>query len=737
MKFIQSFISIIVISIIVIFPISVSAKDILSFKLKNGSFIFIKNEKSGWGIALENDNNNTFKQLNPVQILIYTDSLHIENENHPYRQIKAINNNNVLAETEITVSGAKLKITDNWVKSENGLMVHRSLKVSGDDNRSFSTSLSFPFVKPLSINDVQYFIPGIIYGSTNGLPKNAFFENKDVKSIYIREDRCSTPLIGAYMTDGSSLTLINALPNGKTSKADAETTKTLDMCDHIFDFGSVFTTEKNNAVSIGYNFPGNEGEITYADWGYPDWQKKIQKWRYRTLPLKNNLTKEFTIILRFGEEKKYSDFYSNTWRQVFDMYNPKVNIQNIENCKKASLQMLSSKVNNGKFGYGIPNWISGPKGIETPVEDNQTTLGFTGKILETANFLLYASDEYPEYREIFKKQAEGLIKNIIQKLPVSPPIAEGFDLNNGNLVLALRHEDWFYLRTYSDDMKAMMRAILYERKKGIEHPDWLKWVKDYADWLISQQYAEGGFPRNWNAKTGKVNNPSPQSSYNAIPMLVLLYKATNDVKYLNSALKAGEFCLKNQSNGLFIGGTIDNPNATDKEAAALSLEAYLSLYELTKQKKWLNAAELAAVFEATWMYTWNVPMPDNSNAALLHWKENVSTVGFGLISTGHSLVDAYSAFEVDEFAKLYQYTKKDLYLKIAKILLHNTLGMMAIKDRMYDFNEAGYQQEHWSFAPLRGMGHNRGWLPWVSCCHLNGIYGLQQFSPTLYKKLTN
>ena len=45
-------------------------------------------------------------------------------------------------------------------------------------------------------------------------------------------------------------------------------------------------------------------------------------------------------------------------------------------------------------------------------------------------------------------------------------------------------------------------------------------------------------------------------------------------------------------------------------------------------------------------------MPEDDDDAGRHWKRGVPTAGLQLISTGHSLVDAYMAFDVDEFAQL-------------------------------------------------------------------------------------
>ncbi len=85
----------------------------------------------------------------------------------------------------------------------------------------------------------------------------------------------------------------------------------------------------------------------------------------------------------------------------------------------------------------------------------------------------------------------------------------------------------------------------------------------------------GGFPRSWESGTGKVIKDSPKASYNPIPFLLLLSDITGDEKYKQAALKAGEYCWGIQNQGLFAGGTLDNPDVVDKEAGTLSMEATL------------------------------------------------------------------------------------------------------------------------------------------------------------------
>ena len=173
----------------------------------------------------------------------------------------------------------------------------------------------------------------------------------------------------------------------------------------------------------------------------------------------------------------------------------------------------------------------------------------------------------------------------------------------------------------------------------------------------------------------------------------------------------------------------------DKEAGTLSLEAYLALYEETREQTWLDRAKQAGNFAESWIYIWNVPMVQNDDNNGPHWKKGVPTTGVQLICTGHSLVDQYMAFEADEFARLYRYTDDEHYREVAELLLHNTKSMIALPGRLYGLKGPGWQQEHWSLAPKRGYGRSRVWWPFVTVSHLNGIYDLMDFDPELFEEL--
>ncbi|HWA88203.1 MAG TPA: hypothetical protein VG710_18390, partial [Opitutus sp.] len=183
----------------------------------------------------------------------------------------------------------------------------------------------------------------------------------------------------------------------------------------------------------------------------------------------------------------------------------------------------------------------------------------------------------------------------------------------------------------------------------------------------------------------------------------------------------------------------DNPNITDKEAGMLSMEAFLSLYDATKDARWLERAEAAANFAETWIWIWNLPMPLDAADAQLCWKQGVSTIGIQGISALHAgSADEYLDWAVPSYAKLYELTKDPHYLAVARVLLHGTKSMVALPGHQYDMRGIGWQQEGWRMGPGgggRGTSGHRLWLPWISANHLHGITGLEEYDPALFRQL--
>lgn len=362
-------------------------------------------------------------------------------------------------------------------------------------------------------------------------------------------------------------------------------------------------------------------------------------------------------------------------------------------------------------------------------------MGFVAKGIESADQLLQEGDRDPGPRgQKMRELGLMMINSFVRIVPMSPPAGTGFNLMTGKP--DCQSTGIVTIREPSEDIRTLIDVIRREKKQRREHPEWMAWCKQFGDWLVPQQRADGSFPRSWNAGSGTPREESGTSSCIPVPLLVKLSEETGQQKYLDCAIRAADYTWETYgSRGIFIGGATDNPNVTDKEAGMLALEGYLILYENTKENKWLERAKAAANFAESWIWIWNVPMPIDADTATLGWKPGVPTIGLNGITARGSGVDQYMAWSVPAYAKLYKYTNDEHYLDVARILLLNTKAMLAIPGRTYDLLGPGWQQENWSMGRNRGNGSHRSWLPWVSVNHLHGITGLEEFDKDLYQRL--
>ncbi len=706
------------------------------------TFTIVKNKDGGQGIAIKNAGAASVTQEYPVEMEIYTNEIQIQRLRSGYRSIKKTGRGYDAKVTIKISETVSISVNDLWSFSDNILKLNRVVKVKGNDARSFMSGIMLTSKTKATRNELGYFVPGMMYGSTDFLTPSAIGGKDTFESgsslMLIREDRLPAPLFGLRFQDGSSIAVLNPSPDGATTVADSHDQQVITLIDERFQFGSIASAFYDESPSCGFWFPGTEGEVTYAGNTYPDGQ--MNKWRRRYHPLKDGLTQKYQVSFRFAWEDDFPEFSNNAWRWAWTTLAPPIEKHDIDLVRYHLVKMLSEQVIITDGRAGIPNFITSSPSDRTWWRDNQAIFGFTGKNLETAYYLLRDSygDNVPDKYEQ-RKLGRAIVDSFI-KLKMDPPVSEGFNIYSGEPALAIPHgfhgPHGVFLRSLGDGMKATCRAYIVEEKNGTQHNDWLNWLVGCGNWLLTKQNTDGSFPRKFVARTGEVLDPSPTTSYNVVTYLALLSEISGSQKYFKAAVKAAEYAWTHgHDKGIFIGGTIDNPNVIDKEGGTLSLEAYLLLFEKTKDQKWLERAKMAGNFSETWTYIWNVPMPEEENDSLLHWKKGVSTVGLQLIATGHTLVDAYGAFNADEFIKLYAYTKDSHYYEVALVLLHDTKSMLALDGRPYDLNGLGWQQEHWSLAPLRGYGLHRGWLPWVSCAHLNGIYGIIDFDRELYQKI--
>jgi len=756
-------------------------------RLQTGATVsFARTEGGEWGIEISGGTTPSLMQQKPAQIEIFRDQENVQLLAVGYQSLKK-EADAVVAKAKVTGNGqAAFAVEDLWKISGAVLSLNRNVSVTGTEpNAGFFSAIRLTTASTVKWEDVKCLVPGLLYGGLHG---GAF--NYNTKRISVREDYLSAPLFGVLFQDGNWAAVLDPTPCGDTTQEETTAQAATSIIDERIQLGALGSHEvAEGGVEFGFWLPGTTAESGGRFGMRRGGAATAPVVRRRYHPVKAGFAQTYQVRFRFGKSETFRDMERKAWRWAWESLEPKVTPVDVEVMRYALADHLADRVvvvddragipfvidavsgkpgsfrpasmfrrpnaapggaTNAPFGRGesaqqnqeLADWA---KTVDIDMDPNAAELnlwpkiimGFCGKNVEVADQLLLESDRDPGPRgQRMRKLGLTIIESLVRIVTMSPaPAGEGFDIRTGE-ASAVRGEPSFSLRAMSEDMRIMVDLIRRERVQGREHPTWFAWVKAYCDWLVTKQREDGSFPGSYYGRTGAVRGGSGVTTYAAVPVLVKMTEETGDKKYLNSAIRAADYIWVNfGSKCVFLGAT--GGEVADKESGMLSLEAFLALYENTRDPKWLRRAQTAGDYTESWIWIWNVPMPIGAKYSDLGWKPGVPTVGVNGIGSnvaGH--VDQYLDWAVPSYARLYKYTQDEHYLDVARVLLHGTKAMLALPGRTYDLKGPGWQQEHWRMGPgTRGIGAHRTWLPWISVNHLHGITGLEELDKDLYQQL--
>jgi hypothetical protein len=765
-------------------------------KLSNGASVSFIRSGAEWGIDIAGGAAPAVTQTKPAEIQIFRGGDNTSDFVAGYQSVQK-DGGAIVAKAKLTSDGkAAFDVEDRWMVKDAVLTLNRKVSVAtAEDGAGFYSAIRLTTVPTIKWEDSSYLIPGLCYGEPHGSASPASAANYRAKRFTVREDYLSVPLLGISFKDGNWAAVLDAAPHGDTIQADASGS-TSPIIDERLLFGALGVRElPAGGLELSFCLPGTTIEIgggrgggmgggmggrgTGARRGVPGTTPAIgpgahvpvfpdglipvvapagapgggaarggmggagggaepaavPSVRRRYHPVKAGLSQSYQVAFRFDKSDSFPDMERGAWRWAWDSLKPSTKMVRIdvEVARKALMDHLADRVLNVANRFGIPyqaNTLTGRS------NSTKILMSFCGKNIEMADqFLLEGERDKTERGQKMRKLGLGIIDNFVKIIPMSPaPGGSGFDIQSGQAITG--NTGTMTIRGETEDLPFLMEAYQREKKSGNDHPEWLKWVVNDLDWVMAQQRADGSFPQSWQTGTTTPRESSSAMTMAPVPSLVKLSQVTGEKKYLDSAAKATEYLWTNYGSKCVYCGATGNAGVADKESGMLALEAFLAVYEGTKDPRWLQRAESAAGYTESWIWIWNVPMPIDANDATLHWKRGVPTIGVNGIGSdvaGH--VDQYLDWAVPCYAQLYQYTKDPHYLDVARVLMHGTKAMLALPGRTYDMLGPGWQQEHWRMGPgTRGMGAHRDWLPWVSANHIHGI--LQEyFDPDIFKQL--
>ncbi|MBB6505660.1 hypothetical protein F4693_002655 [Sphingomonas endophytica] len=710
--------------------------------LPGGAQVALVAADGGYGVTITGRARTVIAaRARPVRVELFRSESDIATADLAYAQV-ARDGDSVVARTSLTEGGATLRIEDRYRIAAGTLRIARAVRVDGAAPARGFTSGWMLTAPGARFADRGFFAPGMLYGGPgrNNAAGAAGSDAFAAGRVAMREDAMPAPLVGLRLTGGATLALLADAPQGDTIEEDTRANAASVLIDRRFRFGAFGAAAESEGITFGYWLPGSVAAPALA--GGPA--------RRRYAPLQAGVTKDYTLALRVAGNEPLPAFMRAAWRWAYATLAPRPAALDLGVVRRVVTDQLASRALTVAGRTGLP-WIHQATNGERwhRPDDLRAALGFVGKNLEAADLLLIEADRDPTARgAALRRTALAIIETFGTGLTMAPPSGEAIDLATGRPTVSFPPSTWrgnrdagarIFLRGLSEDLRKLTDAYLREQAQGREHPGWLRWATDYADWLLPQQRADGSFPRAWDQTSHAVVEASSTASYAPVPLLAALARAhgASGARFRIAALRAADYVWRTQgSEAVFAGAVLDFPDVIDKEAGMLSIEAFLAAYDLTGDRTWVTRAAVAADFTETWMYVWDVPMADDAIDGELHWKRGVPTTGVNVVVIGgRGLVDQYLDWSTPAYARLWRLTGDAHYRDVARILLRNTKAMLALPGRQYDLVAPGWQQENFDLSLRRGYGGHRAWLPWVSVHHLWSIVGVEQLAPGMLKEL--
>lgn len=599
----------------------------------------------------------------------------------------------------VSRNGSEFNVADTYsVQEDNCIKLHRTIDigkaVKGDDY--FNSLYGFDIGRNADFDRLEFFIPAVWYKPNftpeGNIPPQIPQEN-DTVFLY-RNDRIPLPIV---MTrdpeDGLTCAIIQKGPVSRSVMADRDGM-------HInagYQFGSLGVTKSFGRMQMLFAYPGTEkGRRGGAG--------------ARSHPVSVNVRHSYVLELYFARTKDYADAVDKSWNQGFMSYDPQVYVTDSRQVYNGLIEtLLAYYVPSVRYGGvydepGFPFQVSlkdfKPMGIDYQ-------MGFVGMQVATGYYLYRAGIENGDRETMLKG------KDVLDFWSAESLTALGYPRcwydpkNDGTQGKFRRHST---LRTTTSGMESLLEAWCFARRNKIFNPKWIDACRKFGRWLVDNQNADGSwyFAYNHN-KIAEGRHPATNKNKYltvcTIRYLVNLYIATSDSRYRDAALRAGEFCYENiHRKYAYVACVTDNPQTIDSESGQMALNAFLSLYDLTGEKRWLDAAEQAATYAETWTYMQDIPVEEDCNTPLVVPKDR-SIVGQHLIAIGHAGADLGFTWNSFNFYRLYLITGKEHYRKVARIAAHNTKQTMNWDESLYPGQPRGLQLEAFRISvPRRGRG---------------------------------
>lgn len=646
-----------------------------------------------------------------------------------------------------TEKGSIFRVTDDYYLTANGVFaMARDVQVIEANAADVGFASIVSLVNGSASNyydDFDYFIPSILYKNGEQVVSGAIASNLDLDRVWVKETRTGLPMVMAFhKAEAYGLALAHI--DTKISVGSTAGGGSKGEVNDELHYGAVGMTITPN-VSVDFVYPCTEGPTTY-DSG----SGMIA--RYHTVKAGNSHAYHLAMIPT--EQQTYTDAMVDCYQKAYlaeDRYLADIKMEDVyrQTIDIFSAEYREYTYNGEVVAAGLP-WA-----LDLPNAENSEgvsfQMGFVGQQIPLAyQMYRYGLDSG---NEKIKQKGLNILNfwaKIVNKSSYFPTV--WWD-PQGNVNGGSARNYPVFLRCLVDGMEGLLDAYRISQAYGEANEQWLAAVEKVAANLVEQQNEDGSFYRAYN-RDGSVNTDTSNATYQgtsklntpiAVRFLAKMWEQTGEEKYKQAALSAASFSYDELyvKLGKYVGGTPDNPNTVDKEAAVYAMYCFDTAYQLGGGDKYLKAAEHAAVSTMSWTYVYDFAVPNRTaNDVAKNPFANGGVIGYSVIATGHSGADNYSAYAFYEMYKMYLFTGEEFYRHCALLLQIDT-KLSTDYDGRVGYKYQAMMPEATNVADF-AFKSVETWLPWSGVANIEpitnlwetfGVYNIQDIDLSVAEQL--
>ncbi len=622
-----------------------------------------------------------------------------------------------------TPTGAELAIQDVYEAVGDGFKVSRTVTVLKNvDDLGFATKIAFVLAASDQVRDYDYFAPANWYRNNEYAKPHVMGYDLTSEYFWRREVNYTLPLFAAQNKASGEMIMLSRWAADVTMR-DHSFVQSEHIVDRKFTIGSIGVSKPESetinylyygfplrkkidtvrdGLTIDYVYPGVDGEMPRTGRGYNvDYMMNTKTMTRMYHPMEEGFSHSFAIGVNFGRYDGFYPMMRAAWRTAYARLKDKVTPVDHEAHYRTSMESLTRLTRQYGESWGLPFSCQLP---QMDVSSVSFQFGFVGQQPGIGYQLIRYGDK--ENRPESYEKGMNIV-NFWVKTAMTPI---GAPQNCYNPAINGFEPMPFWTRMIADGLENILDAYVYLKKKGEDKQDWLQFCIQAADWLVRIQNSDGSWYRAYNVNDGSMRMDSKANTISVVRFLIQCYLVTGNGAYQTAALRAGEWAFENTYKLLeYRGSTCDNSDIMDNESGIYAIFGFLSLYDLTGEKKWLEALLGAADYTETWTYAWSFPVrtlwpnhPFNKN----------SISGQSPVTLGGGGGDMYMAACAYVYYRLYVITGDAHYRDYAEFIHNNSRNANDV-DGSFGYAYPGLSHEGGHFAEQTFQSHYH-WLPWVT-----------------------